>query len=227
MGEKICNCHHVLVSKSWEKAALLKMKEAARKEADFDSEYGHLDKNGIPCITVVADGCWSKRSYRSICISAERNNETPKTHACFRNLTGSSTRMESTILVKESKNSLSMYGIEYIKLIADGDSSTYKGIVMAKLTVEKIKCRNKLEALSTERRFPIKVRSLLTASILRLRKGATSAIKYGKEMTYWFTIRKQERFDYQPEKDDHYGRRRIREKKESVPRGDEVPSFSI
>lgn len=109
------------------------MGEAARKEADFAREHGHVDKNGTPCITVVADGCWSKRSYRtnynalsgaaaiigypfgevlylgvknkycSICISAERSNETPKSHVCFKNFSGSSTSMESTILVEGLK----------------------------------------------------------------------------------------------------------------------------
>ncbi|KAF2896350.1 hypothetical protein ILUMI_09813, partial [Ignelater luminosus] len=41
------------------------MEAAAKKETEFAIENGNVDKNGVPCITVVADGCWSKRSYRT------------------------------------------------------------------------------------------------------------------------------------------------------------------
>lgn len=40
-------------------------KEAAKEEARLAIEHGDVNKNGVPMITVVADGAWSKRSYRS------------------------------------------------------------------------------------------------------------------------------------------------------------------
>lgn len=41
------------------------MKEAGKEEAKLALESGEVDENGIPCITVVADGAWSKRSNRT------------------------------------------------------------------------------------------------------------------------------------------------------------------
>lgn len=39
------------------------MREAAKEEAELAINDQNVDKNGIPCITVVTDGAWSKRSY--------------------------------------------------------------------------------------------------------------------------------------------------------------------
>ncbi|CAG9763511.1 unnamed protein product [Ceutorhynchus assimilis] len=39
------------------------MENAAAKEAELALEEGDVDENGIPCITVVTDGAWAKRSY--------------------------------------------------------------------------------------------------------------------------------------------------------------------
>uniref|UniRef100_A0A1B6C9D7 Mutator-like transposase domain-containing protein n=1 Tax=Clastoptera arizonana TaxID=38151 RepID=A0A1B6C9D7_9HEMI len=41
------------------------MKTTADEEARHTVELGDIDQNGMPLITVVADGCWCKRSYRS------------------------------------------------------------------------------------------------------------------------------------------------------------------
>jgi len=39
--------------------------EAAKEEAKIAYENGDISKDGIPMISVVVDGAWSKRSYRS------------------------------------------------------------------------------------------------------------------------------------------------------------------
>ncbi|KAG5874362.1 hypothetical protein JTB14_002750 [Gonioctena quinquepunctata] len=39
------------------------IQESAKSESDMAKELGDMDENGIPCITVVTDGAWSKRSY--------------------------------------------------------------------------------------------------------------------------------------------------------------------
>lgn len=39
--------------------------EAAKEEAKIALENGDVSKDGIPMISVVVDGAWSKRSYRS------------------------------------------------------------------------------------------------------------------------------------------------------------------
>lgn len=224
IGEKIYKRHHDIVSDVWAKAATEKMLEAAKREADYAIQEGKVDESGIPCIDVVADGCWSKRSYRTnynalsgaaaiigkqfgeilyigvknkycmICNVAETHNDTPKPHQCFKNFSGSSTSMESTILVEGFKNSVALCGLKFTKLIADGDSSTYNKIVNAKpydnIAVEKIECRNhllrnfsnKLKLLSTETRYPIIFRKAVSGKLLKLRRCITSAVKYRKKM---------------------------------------------
>ena len=52
------------MSDGWEKVAFKKMKEAAKKEVEYAIKTGNVDENGTPCITVVADTCWAKRSYK-------------------------------------------------------------------------------------------------------------------------------------------------------------------
>lgn len=37
---------------------------AGRQEKDIAIQKGHLDSDGLPYITVIADGAWSKRSYK-------------------------------------------------------------------------------------------------------------------------------------------------------------------
>ncbi|KAK8789244.1 hypothetical protein V5799_020980 [Amblyomma americanum] len=73
---------------------------------------------------------------------------TPKEHQCHKNWQGSSKSMEQAIVVEGFKKSIELHGIKYTKLIADGDSSTYRSIVAAapygNQQVEKIKCRNHL-----------------------------------------------------------------------------------
>lgn len=39
------------------------MIDAGKEERDLAIQNGHVDDDGIPYITVVVDGAWSKRSY--------------------------------------------------------------------------------------------------------------------------------------------------------------------
>lgn len=45
--------------------AWFEMKKAGQEEKKIAIETGNIDTDGIPMITVVADGQWSKRSYRT------------------------------------------------------------------------------------------------------------------------------------------------------------------
>jgi flagellar basal body rod protein FlgC len=38
---------------------------AVEEEAKIAIENGDINENGVPMITVIADGAWSKRSYRT------------------------------------------------------------------------------------------------------------------------------------------------------------------
>jgi len=56
---------HDKISEGYEIAATKEMELAAREEAQLAIELGEVGPDGIPHITVVADGSWCKRSYRT------------------------------------------------------------------------------------------------------------------------------------------------------------------
>jgi hypothetical protein len=65
MAEKTYRKHHESVCEGWEISAVKEMEAAAKIEAEKAVESGDVDKDGVPLITVIADGSWCKRSYRS------------------------------------------------------------------------------------------------------------------------------------------------------------------
>lgn len=204
MTEPVYQKRHNTVSDTWDKALIKSMNEAAEEEKKIALENGSVNKDGIPIIDVVVDGCWSKRSYKKnysalsgaaaiigrqtkkilflgiknkyccICAQDLHKNRNPRVHQCFKNFTGSSTAMESTIIVEGFKLSLEMYGLIYGRLISDGDSSTYAKILEARpypqFTVEKVECRNhllrnlcnKIDSLISDTKYPIRFRKLIT-----------------------------------------------------------------
>lgn len=145
-----------------ESASTAEMKKVGTLEAQLAVEKKSLDECGIPSITVIADGAWSKRSYRSnynalsgvgviignatkknlyvgvrnkyclICQKAKNCNKTCKQHTCYKNWSGTSTSMEADIIVNGFKNSMSTHGIKYLRLIGDGDSSVTKKLQIHK-----------------------------------------------------------------------------------------------
>lgn len=209
------------VCDEWEVTAWEEMRKAGEREKEAAIKEGCVNKDGIPIIDVILDGCWCKRSYKTnysalsgaaaiigrrfgqvlfmavknkyccICARAEKRNEVVKEHECFKNFSGASTAMESTIIVEGFRQSIQMHGLIYGRYIADGDSSTYAKILDARpypfLTVEKIGCKNhifrnfcnKLQSLKTDTKYTIAERKLLTtAKILKARKYVCDAIKY-------------------------------------------------
>jgi hypothetical protein len=198
------------------------MENAAKEERQLAIENGDVDSSGIPMISVVADGCWSKRSYRcnysaasgaatiigqrtgkilymsvknkycDLCAKAKNKNIPAQQHKCFLNYTGPSAGMESTAILEGFKESINTHGLIYSKLIADGDSSTYKKILdchpYPNVTVEKVECKNhlirnycgKIEALTKDTRYPLNVRKIIASRKRRLRKAVIGAIKYRK-----------------------------------------------
>lgn len=56
---------HEIISSHIETIMWQSIKMAAKEEAKLAIERGDINENGIPLITVVADGAWSKRSYKS------------------------------------------------------------------------------------------------------------------------------------------------------------------
>ena len=112
---------------------------------------------GVPSISVICDGGWSKRTHKHsynamggvgviigaktkkllhigirnkycyVCQHAESVGCKPKEHQCFKNWDSSSQAMEADIIV-EGFLKANEYGVRYMTIIADGDSSTYARI---------------------------------------------------------------------------------------------------
>lgn len=81
---------------------------------------GHLAKGDVPCIVVTTDASYPKR--------AMGNNY--NSLACCAAVFGHETK-EIIDLVLRTKSSVEKYGLIYNVLIADSDSSVYKGILNA------------------------------------------------------------------------------------------------
>lgn len=64
MGHSTYEKYEGIISKGWEDSAMEEMNLAAQEEAAIARERNSVDKDGVPLLTVVADGSWSKRSYR-------------------------------------------------------------------------------------------------------------------------------------------------------------------
>ncbi len=85
-----------------------------------------------------------KNKYCRIC--ATTKGGPPREHICNRNYIGPSTGIESQLLLEAFESSEKDFGVRYHRLIADGDSKTYKVIDEAKiyrnptLKIEKIEC---------------------------------------------------------------------------------------
>ena len=131
---------------------------AGKEEIDLaiaNSKY----HNGMPAITVVVDGGWSKRSHKhsynaksdvgvifgaatkkllfigvinkycSVCAISERKNSPPPQHQCYRNWSDTSCAMEANIIAEGFQLSEKMHGVRYLWFIGDGDSSVYHTVV--------------------------------------------------------------------------------------------------
>ena len=151
-----------------------KMIEAGCEELKLAEERGDFHQ-GVPAITVVVDGGWSKRSHKhsynaksgvavifgqntrkllfigvrnkycSICATCEHQARQPPQHRCFRNWSGSSSAMESDILVEGFRASEVTHGVRYMRIIGDGDSSVMANLVQAVPYgpfIHKIECAN-------------------------------------------------------------------------------------
>ncbi|XP_022182082.1 uncharacterized protein LOC111041936 [Myzus persicae] len=144
------------IAKKIHEVAEAQMKIAGDEERRLAIEAGSVDIDGIPMCTVVADGQWSKRSYKTkydalsgvatiigyrskkilfvgiknrfcvICQRAKNKKLHPSEHTCFLNWKKGATSMEADGIADGFKRSLEMHGLKYNKIIGDGDSSVTK-----------------------------------------------------------------------------------------------------
>jgi hypothetical protein len=150
--------HQNKVYEAFYSIAFEQLEIAGKEEARLAIEAGMVNEQGIPIITVLADGAWSKRSYKTnynalsgvaciigyrtkkilfigvknkyccICDRDQRLGSEKTEHVCFKNWSSTSTSMESNIIVEGFKKSLDMHKLTYGKIIGDGDSSVIRRI---------------------------------------------------------------------------------------------------
>lgn len=199
--------------------------EALQEEIDLAIAAGEVDSEGNAFITVICDGGWGKRSYgkkfnslsgcavlvgartKKVIFFGVRNKYchtckiaqskfTPvKELDCNINYKGPSSGMEADIIL-EGFQKCEQFGARFHKLIADGDSSTYKllrDIRIYKnpdLVIEKLECvnhlcrnfRTKFGFLEKVTRFDKKLRKHVKAGKANnICKGVKSAAKYWRE----------------------------------------------
>lgn len=65
MSNKLYQKMHETIEHFTHDTAWESMSSAAEEEAKIAIENGDVNENGVPMITVIADGAWSKRSYRT------------------------------------------------------------------------------------------------------------------------------------------------------------------
>ena len=179
---------------------------------------------GHPRITVIVDGVWSKRSYgtginalsgaaciigaktkkilflgvrNKFCSICEHNKkrEVAIVHKCFKNWEGSSTSMESDIILEGFKTSAETMGLIFDTIVSDGDSSSIRKIIDADpygIPIKKMFCSNhtlrslvknikKLsKSLYSSSRQKVKkcLRDKLFSSLGRIQKGIKSAAAF-------------------------------------------------
>ncbi|XP_039290407.1 uncharacterized protein LOC111056373 [Nilaparvata lugens] len=207
---------------AWEEIFFQKMKENADEEKRLALEKGNMF-HGVPFITVIGDGGWAKRSYghgmnssggvgviigaetkkilfigvrNKFCFSCANPKKKNAEHVCYKNYTGPSTGMESSIIVEGFRRSEEDYGLIYKNYIGDGDSSVYakiqEGCSYGRY-VQKIECANhvtralndNLHKVAENTQFPLSSRKLLSkpapgetvSRLERIVKGVRTAIK--------------------------------------------------
>ena len=147
------------------------MLEAGKEEKRLAEEREDYHK-GVPDITVIVDGGWSKRSHRhsynaksgvAIVIGQETRkllhigirNEyctactqgiAQENHVCFKNWGESSSQMEPDIILEGFQQAERVHGVRYLRFVGDGDSSVYstllQGVTGWGRHIKKLECAN-------------------------------------------------------------------------------------
>ena len=151
------------------------MKKAGEEERQLAVQRGDFHQ-GVPAISVIVDSGWSKRSHKhsynaksgvgiiigmetkkllhigirnkycTTCAQADKRGEEVREHICFKNWDGSSSSMETDIIVEGFKQAEERHSVRYIRFVGDGDSSVYPTLVSSVpvwgYAIQKIECAN-------------------------------------------------------------------------------------
>lgn len=142
------------IGEVWKEELQEIMIEAGMVEKRLAEERGDYH-DGIPAITVIVDGGWSKRSHRhsynaksgvgivigkatgkllyvgvrnKYCTACTQGVSKEK-HECFKNWDQSSSQMEADIILEAFKQAEKVHGLRYIRFIGDGDSSVHSTLI--------------------------------------------------------------------------------------------------
>ena len=142
------------IGKWWKEQLTKSMAEAGAEEKRLAEERGSFHE-GVPAITVVVDGGWSKQSHKhtynansgvgiivgketgkilhlgvrnKFCTACSMGSPKDK-HECFKNWSASSSEMETDIIVEGFIAAERVHGVRYTKFIGDGDSSVYPSLI--------------------------------------------------------------------------------------------------
>lgn len=151
------------------------MKAAGQEERQLAIQKGSYHQD-VPAIAVIVDGGWSKRTHKhsynaksgvaviigkatgkllflgvrnkycATCSRASKKGEEPQQHSCFKNWDGSSSSMETDIILEGFRKAEKQHGVRYTKVIGDGDSSVYPTLVAGVpgwgYAITKLECAN-------------------------------------------------------------------------------------
>ncbi len=138
----------------WRKQLNEVMVEAGKEEKRLAEERGDFNE-GVPAITVIVDGGWSKRSHRhsynaksgvgiiigqatgkllyigmrnKYCTACTQGIPVEQ-HNCYKNWNESSSQMEPDIILEGFKQAEEVHGVRYTRFVGDGDSSVYPTLI--------------------------------------------------------------------------------------------------
>ena len=147
------------------------MLKAGKEEKRLAIERGDFHQ-GVPAITVILDGGWSKRSHKhsynaksgvavifgqatgkilhlgvrnKYCTACTQGSSQDK-HVCYKNWSASSSEMETNIILDGFRKAESTHGIRYIRFVGDSDSSVHRALLDSVPVwggdIKKVECAN-------------------------------------------------------------------------------------
>ena len=159
------------IGEAWTTELCESMAEAGREEKRLAEERGEYYQ-GMPAITVIVDGGWSKRSHKhsynansgvgiiigkatgkllyvgvrnKYCSACARNIPQDK-HKCFKNWDRSSSEMETDIILEGFLEAERVHGVRYMNFVGEGDSSVYPTLLQNVpgwgFAIKKLECAN-------------------------------------------------------------------------------------